>query len=188
MGQYYNIIIKEKGKDKIVAYDRTMDFGDYVGAKLMEHSWYNNEMVNAICEKLYYKPSQIAWVGDYADENDLYYAAWGKGNKEPTYLTLKSTRFMLNGKYLVNHTRKEIVDCWDYLCKCIRNQEDNWVIHPLPLLVALGNGRGGGDYRGSNYNYVGLWAWDEIEIVEYELYNEFVNDKGYKVLDLYFKE
>ena len=39
---------------------------------------------------------------------------------------------------------------------------DGWMIHPLSLLTASGNGRGGGDYRGHNKHLVGLWAGDVI--------------------------
>ena len=31
-------------------------------------------------------------------------------------------------------------------------------VAPLSLLLALGNGRGGGDYRGNNCKYVGSWC------------------------------
>ena len=37
-------------------------------------------------------------------------------------------------------------------------------IHPLPLLTAEGNGRGGGDYYGSDMELVGTWARDVISV------------------------
>lgn len=39
-------------------------------------------------------------------------------------------------------------------------------IHPLPLLCADGNGRGGGDYgkHNSDFDKVGIWAYDRIGI------------------------
>ena len=37
-------------------------------------------------------------------------------------------------------------------------------IHPLPLLCAFGNGRGGGDYRGKNMELIGAWAFDRIGV------------------------
>ena len=163
MGQYYNIIIKREGEEKVNAYDRTID-GEYEMAKLMEHSWYLNPMVNAISEKLYHNPSQIAWVGDYADDNELYKFAYG----QKYYHKLHKTNFTLNGRYLVNHTKKLVLDCWGYVRDCMKETKDGWVPHPLPLLVALGNGRGGGDYRGINEDKIGSWAWDLLEIVEWE--------------------
>ena len=191
MGQYYNIIIKEKGHRTITAYDRTLD-GEYTMAKLMEHSYYLNPMVNAICEKLYKNPSRIAWVGDYADEEgdnlELYSAAWGD-NVE--YEELHKSFFNLNGLFLVNHTKKLILDCWEYLKKSLRQETadwcDGWVIHPLPLLTALGNGRGGGDYGGMNKDLVGSWAWDELEIVEWEDVKP-LEKQGYQQYMVLFKE
>jgi hypothetical protein len=35
--------------------------------------------------------------------------------------------------------------------------------HPLPLLTAEGNGRGGGDYRGES-PLIGSWARDVISV------------------------
>ena len=37
-------------------------------------------------------------------------------------------------------------------------------IHPLPLLTAEGNGRGGGDYCGSDMELVGTWARNVISV------------------------
>ena len=67
MGQYYKVIVRRNGKDKV--YNRDVD-GNYTMAKLMEHSWWLNPMVNAITEKIYYadKPVQVIWMGDYATD------------------------------------------------------------------------------------------------------------------------
>ena len=35
--------------------------------------------------------------------------------------------------------------------------------HPIPLLTAVGNGRGGGDYEGTNMAEIGIWAGDLLE-------------------------
>jgi len=153
MGQYYNIVLKAKGESKYHVFDRTYG-SEYTMAKLMEHSFYNNPMVNAICEKLYKRPSRIAWVGDYANEEGdnltLYKKAW----HTERYETLEKSFFNLNNMFLVNHTKKLIIDCWEYLKLNFRQKTEDWcdgyVIHPLPLLTALGNGRGGGDYHGLN--------------------------------------
>lgn len=189
MGQYYNIILKRVGEKKVHAFDRHID-GEYTMAKLMEHSWWLNDMVNAIAEKLYYSPSKIAWVGDYYNENDeekkLWKLAYGtKGNKEK-FEMLHKTMFNLNGKYLVNHTKKLYLDCWQFLVDSILQNPQKeycaWVVNPLPLLVALGNGRGGGDYRGINEEQIGCWAWDTLEIVEYETLKDYKGFQEFKVL------
>lgn len=41
-----------------------------------------------------------------------------------------------------------------------------WTIHPLPILTSIGNGRGGGDYHGTNMDIVGTWAMDTITFTE----------------------
>lgn len=190
MGQYYNIIIQEKDQAKVHVYDRTID-GDYTLAKLMEHSWLLNHMTNAIAEKLYYTPSKIAWVGDYANEEGddltLYNYAYPKNHK---YEPLCTTPFTICGKLLVNHDKKLILDCWAYIRRCVQeNDEPDWVIHPLPLLTAIGNGRGGGDYRGPNAEQVGIWAWDTLEIVEYrEKEAKELREAGYTFCNIIFKE
>lgn len=190
MGQYYNIIIQEKGHAKVHVYDRTID-GEYTMAKLMEHSWFLNPMCNAVAEKLYYTPSKIAWVGDYADEEGddltLYNYAYPKDHKfEPLY----TTSFTLCGKLLINHDKKLILDCWLYMRLCIQQSDcPDWIVHPLPLLTAIGNGRGGGDYHGINKDMVGSWAWDTLEIVEYkEKEIKELQEAGYSFCNIIFKE
>lgn len=187
MGQYYNILMQEEGKKQFKVYDRTIN-GEYTPEKLMEHSWYLNDMVNAISEKLYYKPHKIAWVGDYADDFEHYEKAWEYKKAE----SLEHSHFTLNGRYLVNHTKKEYLDCWEYVCRVIRKNPNgsSWIIHPLPLLTAVGNGRGGGDFRGGiGEEFVGTWAWDTIEVVEYQAIEELQrHGDDYKELQIEFIE
>ena len=55
---------------------------------------------------------------------------------------------------------------------------NNGNIHPLPLLTAVGNGRGGGDYHGNgvtNLNMVGIWAGDLLQIVEQVPKDDFLD-------------
>jgi len=76
------------------------------------------------------------------------------------------------GRFLVNHTKKVCIDLkaetgegyWDDTKKC------PMIIHPLPLLTCSGNGRGGGDYSGSNMKLVGCWAGDVISLEHKPLY------------------
>ena len=75
--------------------------------------------------------------------------------------------------YLINHTKK--------IC-LLMPKDTYWAIHPLPLLTAISNGRGGGDYRG-DFDKVGEWWGDLIEISNeppknYELmgYDEEIDD------------
>ena len=68
---------------------------------------------------------------------------------------LKETR------YLVNHTKKEYVD------KNKTPNNDGWRVHPLPLLTCdFCNGRGGGDFNGTDpNNLVSRWTRNLIEVV-----------------------
>lgn len=69
-------------------------------------------------------------------------------------------------RFIYNHALKEYIDILHCPHCC---DGDNWMqrfISPLLLLIAMGNGRGGGDY----YNYeneklVGTWC-DSISSVE----------------------
>jgi hypothetical protein len=79
-----------------------------------------------------------------------------------------------NFKYIINFDKKEAVAIPKF-------KKDEWTIHPLPLLCASGNGRGGGDYSGINEKMVGAWAYDRIG-----LDNELPN--GIKLIEIEFKE
>ena len=187
MGQYYYILMKEENK-KSAVYNRDLIVNgkkEYTFAKLMEHSWWLNPMVNAIAEKIYntVNPVQIIWMGDYAngfiDEKDtfnglsynkinkLYDRCWSRDSKTKA---IKTTEFTLDGKFLINHTKKLYINCSKYYEDSVMKTKDygDWCIHPLPLLTCLGNGLGGGDYRSptddSSDFLVGTWAWDNLSI------------------------
>ena len=79
--------------------------------------------------------------------------------------------------YIVNHTRKEFVDKrknaeYERKMDCGR-----MMIHPLPLLLSETAGGGGGDYRGTVEEEVGIWARDVITMESErpgEEYKEFI--------------
>ena len=41
---------------------------------------------------------------------------------------------------------------------------DKWELCPLLILLAIGNGQGGGDYHGTNMDKVGTWAFHKIKV------------------------
>jgi hypothetical protein len=139
------------------------------GAKLMEHSYIGNNFVEAVEFLLIndgednsrWSGNRIVWAGDYADAepnkgNNLYMLANGDGLK----MLIEASPSNYN--YLINWDKKQYVD----KSKCPKFGENNdWQIHPLPLLTADGNGRGGGDYHGEN-EYVGTWARDRISLTQ----------------------
>lgn len=195
MGQYFKPCMIENNQ-----WVYSHDYGN--GLKLMEHSYIGNNFVRVVMKLLskggdwYKKP--IVWCGDYYEEEEgkshenYYHKATDdkkiKPNKSyPIKLELKSI--------IVNHTKKQYVilspiDFYknetkiaEKMLKVIEgegNDEDWIIIHPLPLLTALGNGNGGGDFRGEN-DMIGYWARDIISV------ETKIPDK-YEELKVEFKE
>lgn len=104
----------------------------------------------------------------------------GKKRIHPESLEGFDSPDSFGGWYLINHTRKAYVDLGEY--QRMNGWTEKWrdrdgvlheywsAIHPLPLLTACGNGRGGGDYHDQypDYGKVGTWAFDLIEFASYE--------------------
>lgn len=198
MGQYYEVtmlrcsgvkyfnryvIPDKKGYNKLSKWNKEeVDKNGcyYTMAKLMEHSYVDNQFVDAITEELINNgAAQIAWVGDYA-ELPAQYAAFNPWDKEDEAVSIKYTtpaaKHLLSGKYIVNETKETYIDFDKYYKnnKWIERWTDNegknhrteWCIHPIPLLTAIGNGLGGGDYHGTDMSCVGDWAFDLIRIAD----------------------
>ena len=163
MGQYYKPVTKDKD-GKITAYSRTVD-GEYTLAKLTEHSWWDDPFVCTLTKKLLHNPMQVAWVGDYAEKDEfdaeepLCRYAWGDDADEQD---VTRDELRLDGKYLVNHSLRVYLDCDVYKKNSLDDR--GWILHPLPLLTAIGNGKGGGDYYGCWMNRIGDWCWDLISV------------------------
>lgn len=182
MGQYYYPINVDK-----MQYVYSHDFDN--GLKLMEHSYIGNDLMNAVEALLTplgsWHKCRLVWAGDYADgEGDV-----GTGLEEESTPNLHSLvdekvapyeilSELVEKKgvkvdeypYIVNHTKKIYIDKRNVLkFEAYKDDEGNPVmiqIHPLSLLTAEGNGRGGGDYGDNNpeYDSVGSWARDSISI------------------------
>lgn len=178
MGQYYYPINLDK---KQYLYSHDYDNG----LKLMEHSYINNEFVNAVCGLLiqggqWFK-DHIVWSGDYADPEKGH----GKKNLHDLLISEDSSKDKnkitpkvkdLKGfNFLVNHTLKLFINL-----KKIKEFEKGWKIHPLPLLTCEGNGRGGGDFLGEDPR-LGTWARHSISL-------EKTSPKDYEEIDGTFIE
>ena len=178
MGQYYGIIIKRP--DGKINYNlRRIEGCDYQMAKLMEHSYMQNDTILAIVNQIYKEKCRLIWCGDYAEADEIdevsngeasYDNLWdGEDHKkfksneisEP-FTKYDGDEFDYSGKFLVNHTKKVYIPFDEYIKKS--TDKDGWCISPISLRTAIGNGRGGGDYDGENVDKVGSWAWDEISI------------------------
>jgi len=179
MGQYYKPINLDN-KQWLLSHDYD------TGLKLMEHSWVGNEFVGVVMQLMvkggeWFK-KRIVWAGDYFGDQEgeeiAYYSQCENSDKiKPSISMDEKTQKTAK---LVNHTKKLYVR-YDEMPKC----ENNWMVNPLPLLTACGNGRGGGDYydKYPDCDKVGSWAGDILSI-------EFTvpKSKWYKKLVVKFKE
>ena len=189
MGQYYHpTMIDNEGT---ISWINTHAYEN--GLKLMEHSYIGNSVMNAVFGKIKDHPLRIAWIGDYSDEQAgdeyehklmrtafmrIYDTVYGDDRDkhliqpDPMPFDLTST-----GWYLVNHTRRQYITMDAYIArnkwkeswkdwKTGKVEEYDMCINPLSLLTACGNDRGCGDYHAGypDYNKVGTWAFDQIEL------------------------
>lgn len=163
MGQYY-IAINSDTMEWVSPYD----FDN--GAKLMEHSYLTNNFVEAVEflllddgeDKSRWSGQRIVWAGDYADPEARYGETLYESSQDKHKLGMLIQAIPPNYHYLVNWDRQEFVD----KTKCIITYSHDAKVHPLPLLTVEGNGRGGGDYNGSNMELVGTWARDRISVMK----------------------
>jgi hypothetical protein len=187
MGQYYvAIILGERNLTTKEFIRMWMCPGGYSnGSKLTEHCYKTNKFVQAFeylltPEGMAYK-SRAVWAGDYADKEPA------SDGEEPMNLHSMTDaqeqkvirpphRSTAEYRYIINHDKKQYVDKDSQ-----RPDADGFIIHPLPLLLAEGNGQGGGDYRGNDEMKVGIWARDVIS-VEKEV------PEGYTKLEVNFYE
>lgn len=175
MGQYYMPIIGDQHGLNCQVFDRSVD-DEFTFAKLMEHSWWGSDFVNAFAALLFNEKKRVCWVGDYASEPDDFHFHINSAAHTPTYkevwgrnvkpISISRSDFSLDHKFLVNFDTHEFINLDEY--KEDSMSKDGWVIHPLPLLTAVGNDRGSGDFHDWNVGYenVGMWAWHLISITD----------------------
>ena len=154
MGQYYMPILGDVYGLNCKVFDRSVNH-EYTFTKLMEHAWWQNTFVNAFSEFLYKTLGRVCRVGDYATDADDFNFNLPAGIVRPnykkvcgnrvTYLTCQPSDFSLDNKFLINYDTRQFIDLNEYKAKS--KNDDGWVVHPLPLLTAIGNGRGGGDFH-----------------------------------------
>lgn len=189
MGQCYKIAFKDIDKGIISRNNRKLtNYDEYIMSKIMEHSYLGNYLMDSVANMIHNKIYKIAWVGDYADDDvdavtksEVKYSdIFGADKDLIKHKNIKLCKvFDYKGKYLVNYDKNVYISFDDY-CKG-KNIEDVYIVNPISILTAIGNGRGGGDYGGSNENYVGSWAWDTISIDDKE-------PRNMKKLDIVFEE
>ena len=184
MGQYYKLMtlktrskeVKNTQNEKINKWFYAHEFDN--GLKLMEFSYVGNNLVNAFCSTLVEEPKIVVCSGDYADpdrKRNLYDLATDKTKVNPVYYIDVCNKTY---QYIINEDTKQFVDV-------NKAKRDKWGmrVHPLPLLIAEGNGRGGGDYSTNcpDIDKVGIWARNLIRVSDEK------PAKGYKELKVKFK-
>lgn len=198
MGQYHQIMNFDK-KEILTASSFK---------KLTEWSYQDNELMlhfeNLL--KTTWKGDRILVVGDYVPEvyETSNLSALLKSIREENkdcnteniydypYKVIKSSSFYSNrlpSRYIYNDLKKEYIDLKKQPLQWINYNEhlnyiDGYKLHPLSLVLACSNGRGGGDYYAKNMDKIGCWAESSQNII---LSDELL-DLDYKESDLIFNE
>lgn len=172
MGQYYHPVSLDT-----MEHLYSHDFDN--GLKLMEHSYVGNNFVSAVemllIEGGRWDKHQIVWAGDYADGELPGTPLYGINPESERPFTIqdhledsKKLRFLIEGIpadhiYLINFDKKQYVDKTKIPVGGNWGEDEPFYIHPLPLLTAEGNGRGGGDFRGADpKGLIGSWARNRL--------------------------
>lgn len=167
MGQYYKAVVLPISNDGDYS-PMVLDPRDHGGNayKLLEHSYFGNYFVDSVMTTLErIGKGMVFWCGDYAGDDSasgfgqMCKDVWGK--KYVPTIENNPTRYEGLSIYLVNYTKQEFIDLNNCL---VQNDNSGWAIHPLPLLTAMSNGLGGGDYYGMNKEQCGSFVGDIIGI------------------------
>ena len=176
MGQYYLPTLQDVNGDGSFKTFHSHDYDN--GLKLMEHSYIGNNFVAAVLSELVDKPMALWWLGDYAEDEDFID---GRRLHEHTRISLwnddrirvtptkENQEWKYEGAYVLIYTTKEYIK--------LPPDSDDLIICPVCLLTAVGNGKGGGDYRGERQDFVGIWAGMELQVVfnENEIPQDFID-------------
>ena len=199
MGQYYSPQIfksnKPMSEENLLASFYCHEYGQ--GLKITEHSFFGNPIVNAViaCVCSFGK-ARVAWVGDYSDDitrKGKTYNLYSRNNDRLNIHPYQAPKMPEGLVYMINHTKKECVNLENYpktftaphfyiktknlsgrTFECIEQKIENGdMLHPLPLLTCMGNGRGSGDYYDKYWgiesaDQVGRWAGDVISFSDKE--------------------
>ena len=187
MGQYYLVANMDKREVLQVK-------GRFPGKKLLEiaeTAIASQAILNQLAWR--WKADHVYLIGDYADleyashqyyqtlrdwtdkfhlTDSLYY--YVQENFQPVEGNTEDQGY----RFVYNHMTKEYIDMAHCPRCCDGTDWRQGFIAPLPLLIAMGNGCGSGDYRGlPNEHLVGTWC-DSITAVEIK--KELDDSLGYK--------
>lgn len=193
MGQYY--LIANMDKREVLCLD-----GRFPGMKLLEIACSktdSNAVINQIAES--WHGDTVYLIGDYADLSDpnvTYFdelRRWtDKLHLTDSLYTYVSDNFTkVEGdpadkgyRFVYNHNEKVYIDLLHIPLSHDSRFNFDYYINPIPLLIAMGNGRGGGDYGSNNEHLAGSWC---KSITAVEITNEPKDDLGYEEFHPDFK-
>ncbi len=152
MGSYYECTINGERHD-------THDLNS--GLKLMEHSYLNNEYCLAMEFKILNNPSEVVWLCDYSEEDNL--SKWTWDTTEEIAYPPVSQIFQQSSIFIVNHTKKVYYNKDEVRRQYRKDGRSKWHINPLPILTnSEPTSMGGGDYHPEDSRR-GTWCGDTIE-------------------------
>ncbi len=175
MGQYY--LVANMDKQEVLTVN-----GRFPGMKLLEIATNeSNSLAILNLAATQWKGNHIYLVGDYADllsKDEPFFNALRMWT-DKLHITdnlhdyVRDNFKKVDGdvsdkgyRFLYNHEKKIYLDLL-HIPKSYESRFNyDFYISPLPLLIAMGNGRGGGDYwNPENNNLVGSWC-DSISSIE----------------------
>lgn len=139
-------------------------------------------------EKFYASKDRDLFVDTKDDAECLYSLAGSKENEKGKVIRRQKPEITVDvheiddTRYIINTNKKQYIDLWMV-------EGIDTPLHPLPLLTAEGNGRGGGDYEGTNMKLVGSWARDFIKVAgnDWDLVKS-LKEQNYKEISPLFVE
>ena len=139
-------------------------------------------------EKFYASKDRDLFVDTKDDAECLYSLAGSKENENGKVIRRQKPEITVDTheiddtRYIINTNKKQYIDLWMV-------EGVDTPLHPLPLLTAEGNGRGGGDYEGTNMKLVGSWARDFIKVAgnDWDLVKR-LKEQNYKEISPLFAE
>ena len=144
--------------------DRVYVVGDYADLSNQGENWYST--AKALCQELGVHDGES--YKDYPDNYSLQ--AFIESHFKHLSMSQVGHK-RTTAHYVYNHSKNEVL-CLDH-CPTFHIDPNGfeWKIAPLNLLLAMGNGRGGGDYRGHNEELVGSWVNDSeyLEVTTHPL-------------------
>lgn len=187
MGQYY--LVANMDKHEVLCID-----GKDISGKLLEIAE-SKPCSLAVLNQIagVWKGDHVFLIGDYADLSEKgvpYFCTLREWTDklhiseslfiyvDENFTRVDGSIFDLSYRFIYNHALRQYIDILHCPECCDGTDWRQGFIAPLPLLIAMGNGRGGGDYyHYENQNQVGAWC---DNIVSVEITVEPLDDLGYE--------